>query len=285
MLAEECRQLWWATEPYHAITYFAPEIPEASARLGLKGFWMSYFAGRSAPMGPVAAPVVTAAFFNFAPAMVARAVPDAWALASPATVLDDRLEAVDRALRRLLGPELDSPRLAAAAGAARVAADAAQIAGRPLAASWQQVAASPVPHLDLWLALTTLREHRGDGHVARLTAAGLDGAQAHVLLVAAGRTTRATQQPARGWTDQEWEAATAGLVARGWLDGTGAITATGRAGYIEIEHDTDWLAEQPWRALDDTDRADLLATMGALRAQLVEVGLIPFPNPMGLPAD
>ncbi len=65
---QSTRQRWASFEPLHAVVYFAPEIPEADRALGLKGFWMSYFAGRAAPLGPVGPEVVTATFFNFAPA-------------------------------------------------------------------------------------------------------------------------------------------------------------------------------------------------------------------------
>ncbi|MGY9071385.1 MAG: helix-turn-helix domain-containing protein [Acidimicrobiales bacterium] len=37
--------------------------------------------------------------------------------------------------------------------------------------------------MQLWQNCTSLREHRGDGHVAALTAAGIDGCQAHHLLI------------------------------------------------------------------------------------------------------
>ncbi len=52
----------------------------------LRGFWMSYFAGRAAPLGPVPAAAVTAMAYGFAPGMVARAIPDAWGFADPAAV-------------------------------------------------------------------------------------------------------------------------------------------------------------------------------------------------------
>ena len=42
-------------EPVHAVTYFSPESRAAFDALGFRGFWMGYFAGRSAPLGPVAA--------------------------------------------------------------------------------------------------------------------------------------------------------------------------------------------------------------------------------------
>jgi hypothetical protein len=54
------RRLWEAIEPIHAVVYFAPEPAETARRIGLRGFWMGYFAGRAAPMGPVL-PVATGA--------------------------------------------------------------------------------------------------------------------------------------------------------------------------------------------------------------------------------
>jgi hypothetical protein len=77
--------------------------------------------------------------------------------------------------------------LGAVSAATVTAAGAVDTAGRPLAAA---NAALPVPtaaHLALWQALTTLREHRGDGHVALLVARGITPVEAHVLAAASGR--------------------------------------------------------------------------------------------------
>lgn len=82
------RALWHGIETVNAVAYFSPESREAPVRLGLKGFWMGYFACRAAPLGPVAAGVVEATFFNFHPDRVRRAIPDAWATASPADILE-----------------------------------------------------------------------------------------------------------------------------------------------------------------------------------------------------
>ena len=81
------RQLWWALEPYHAVVYFAPDAKATYERIGSRGFGWGIFASRAAPLGPVPAAVVTATFFNFHPAMVARAIPDAWQLASPTQII------------------------------------------------------------------------------------------------------------------------------------------------------------------------------------------------------
>jgi len=71
--AAVARSMWTLFEPVHAVTYFAPEARAATEDAGLRGFWRGYFAGRSAPLGPAGAAVVGASFFNFSPAMVARA--------------------------------------------------------------------------------------------------------------------------------------------------------------------------------------------------------------------
>jgi hypothetical protein len=77
------RRLWLVGEPVHALTYFAQAAFDAWAAAGITGFWRGYFATRAAPFGEVGPEVVTASFYNFAPAMVARALPSVWALASP----------------------------------------------------------------------------------------------------------------------------------------------------------------------------------------------------------
>ena len=46
--------------------------------MGYSGFWMGYFAARSAPLGQVPADVVTAVFYNFSAERVAKALPAAW---------------------------------------------------------------------------------------------------------------------------------------------------------------------------------------------------------------
>jgi hypothetical protein len=75
------RAMWKLFEPLHAVTYFADECLEQYRAVGLKGFWMGYFAGRAAPMGAVTPGLVDATFFSFNPDRVNRALPDAWSLA------------------------------------------------------------------------------------------------------------------------------------------------------------------------------------------------------------
>ena len=72
------RRLWATLEPLHDVVYFAGGVRPTGIALGLRGFWMTYFAFRAAPLGPVAAAPVIASFGGFHPAMVAKALPDAW---------------------------------------------------------------------------------------------------------------------------------------------------------------------------------------------------------------
>jgi hypothetical protein len=277
------RRLWALGEPFHALTYFADEGRAAGETAGLKGFWQTYFAFRAAPLGGVGAAVVTAAFYNFAPAFVARRVPAVWAAVSPAGALDARLAGVDAAVRRVLGEEWPaSPQAAEAAELAGAAAAAVDLPGRPLAAANTTVPVPQEPHLALWQALTTLREHRGDGHNAALLDREVSGVAAHVLAAAAGRSTREWLSRARGWDDEAWDAAVDDLTSRGWLDG-GRLSAEGLARVAAIEADTDRLALAPWRALGDP-RCDRLAELlTPVRRAVVAAGEWPTGNPIGAP--
>ena len=87
-------------EPVHAVTYFSPESRAAFDGLGYRGFWMGYFAGRSAPLGVVPTEVVSAMFYNFAPGRVAKALPAAWEVAPPGSALRAREDSAVATLRR-----------------------------------------------------------------------------------------------------------------------------------------------------------------------------------------
>ncbi|MGH9073204.1 MAG: SCO6745 family protein [Acidimicrobiales bacterium] len=277
------RRLWTAIEPYHVLVYFAPEARGAYRQIGLKGYWMGYFASRAAPMGPVPPEVVTATFFNFHPAMVRRAVPDAWSFAPLDRILAARSEVADAALRRILGEDVASPAVREAAQLGRQAAEAADPAGRPLFAGHASLPWPDDPHLALWHAATLLREHRGDGHTASLLTSGLDGCQAHVTLVAAGGQVRGTIQPNRGWSDEDWGRAEDDLRRRGWLDAGGALTQVGREGREAVEHRTDELAMGPWERAGAGATERLVELVTPLSARIVASGEVPVPNPAGWP--
>jgi hypothetical protein len=178
---------------------------------------------------------------------------------------------------------LTSTEAAETARLARLATAAVPPAGRPLAAANAVLDWPDEPHLVLWQALTTLREHRGDGHNAALLEREIGGAAAHVLASAAGRTDRDWLMRARGWDEQAWKAAVADLARRGWLDDDERLTAEGAAMVALVEADTDRLALDPWRALGDARCERLAELLLPLRRAVVSGGAWPTANPIGAP--
>ncbi|MEM9202258.1 MAG: hypothetical protein AAGC53_11380 [Actinomycetota bacterium] len=277
------RQLWHRLETVHAVTYFSPESRDAATQLGLRGFWMGYFAQRGAPMGAVSPSVIDATFFNFHPARVRRAIPDAWTFAEPDAIVSARCDAAAAALRRILGDE-PAERLAALVVApAEIAIAHADGVGRPLFAANRSLPRPDDPVAAAWQATTTLREHRGDGHVAALVTAGLDGCAAQVLFAASEGVAPLVYRESRGWSADDWAAATERLAERDLLDPQGAITDAGQALRAEIEQTTDRLAVVPYAAVGLERLEWLLVQLDPFVEMVTAAGDIPFPNPMGLP--
>ena len=271
--------MWRLFEPVHAVTYYTPEARAAFEAAGLRGFWRGYFAGRAAPLGEVGAATVIALFSSFSPQMVHRAIPDVWSRATPGATLDARVAGAAAGLRTLAGSDRDHD-VAEAADLAERAAGLAQTSGRALAAANAALPTPADPWGRLWQATTTLREHRGDGHVAALVAAGLGGRRA-LVLKAALEGYPAINGPARGWSDEEWADTVETLTGDGYLAADGTPTDAGQAAYQSIEDTTDRLGDEVWRALGaaETRRlADLLRPLARASG-----ALMPYPNPIGLP--
>ncbi|MGH9244579.1 MAG: SCO6745 family protein [Acidimicrobiales bacterium] len=278
------RRLWQLAEPIHAVTYFAPEAREAFEGAGLRGFWRGYFAGRAAPLGAVGPGVVTACFFGFHPDFVRRALPSVWSLAPPARALEARLAGADGALRRMLDGAADADTTVTdAADIVRRGMDEASVAGRPLFAANRELEWPTDPHLALWHGTTLLREHRGDGHVAALGAAGFDPCEGHVTQVAARGAPPESIQPYRGWSDDDWGAAAERLRSRGWLTDDGTLSPEGRSVRDDVEDTTDRLAGDPWARAGDTDLEQLIELLQPIAARVLAAGEFPDPNPIGVP--
>ena len=197
------RAMWTLFEPIHAISYFAPEALAAFEAAGLRGFWRGYFAGRAAPLGAVGPAPVIALFNGFAPGTVRRALPAVWSMISPSAALDARAAGAAATLRRLAP---DAAAVELAASSLEDSVTQLDHPGRPLGAANADLPRRDDPYERLWQATATLREHRGDGHVAALVAAGLAGLPMLVLrgVLDIGRDRL---QPARAWTDEQWDAA------------------------------------------------------------------------------
>ena len=275
------RELWRRVETLHAVTYFAEESRDAAAACGMRGFWMGYFGFRASPLGAVSAGPVVALFANFAPRMVERAIPDAWRHADPGELVAARMIAARDALARTT-TGLDAVAAEAVPPLERIVAAASPL-GRPLFAANAALTPADDPVMRLWQLATTLREHRGDGHVQALASAGLDGCEAHLVHAAEYGTPDEVLRDNRGWTEDEWSAAIERLNDRGVLDQR-QLTGSGRDLRRRIEEDTDRFAARPIdAALDTTEQQHLLDLLAPPAREVVGSGILPYPNPMGLP--
>ncbi|WP_433919994.1 hypothetical protein OIE50_41850 [Streptomyces canus] len=239
----------------HAAHYFSPDLGRELAAIGVTHPRAVNFAVRAAALGPVGPGAVTAAFYNYKHELVAEHVPAVWRTATPEQVLAARARAVDSTLRRLLGEQaVASDEMAEAARLALRAAEACSRAARPLYSAHADLPVPQEPHLAFWHAATLLREHRGDGHLAALMSAGLDGLEALVTHTATGRgMTPSWVFTTRGWTRQEWDAAVGRLRERGLLDADGELTEQGAALRDGIEAETDQLDRAPYEHLGPED--------------------------------
>lgn len=269
----DARRLFELTEPICLVTFFAEEPNDALAALGLRdNYWDGYFAGRAAPLGLVPAEVVHAAFYSFAPAEVARHLPRVWEVTTPEAATEARTRGSGAALRRILGELADTPEVVTAADLLTQAAASAPTEGRVMYAALRRLPVPTDPLERLWHAANTLREHRGDGHVAALLTHGIGRTEAHVLLaldigMPAERFGRLHHLP-----PAHLDAVVDGLRARGLVTPDGTFTALGRETKASIELLTDELAVPPYLGLAPADLDRLLAALEPIAAALTAAG-------------
>jgi hypothetical protein len=276
--ARAARHCWHtAINPLHSMVYFSPDTAKEFAAIGITDPVAVNLAARSAAMGAVGAGTVTATFYNYRHDHVARHLPAVWETATPQQVLATRLRAADATLRRLLGDEtIASPEIAEAAGLALRATEACTRHARTLYAAHADLPVPEEPHLRLWHAVTLLREHRGDGHLAALLLLGLDPVEALVSHTATGKGMslkwlRAT----RGWTEADTDAAVGRLRERGVLDADGELTEEGAALRERLETETDRLDAAPYEHLGAAGLARLAEIGGGLVQKAVAAGAFP----------
>ncbi|MBH0775727.1 SCO6745 family protein [Nocardia bovistercoris] len=282
MAIHVARRIWTTLEPIHDVVYFGAGIKEAGVEIGLRGFWQTYFAFRAAPLGAVTAGAVTATFAGFHPDMVGRALPDAWSRTSPSRCLEARSAAATRLLRASGARDEECARAVELLLPALRGADPT---GRPLFAANAELSLGQDAVAALWQVATALREHRGDGHVAALVGAGVSGAHALVLQVAAGKVTEPVLRTARGWSAPEWAALVGDLTGSGLVTGEPSapeLTADGVALLERVEAVTD---ESAWRGalsrLSEEAVAELTAVLEPL-VRAVRTSVVPANNPVGM---
>ncbi|MFJ9928167.1 hypothetical protein ACIRU5_19330 [Streptomyces misionensis] len=239
-----------AVSAAHLFIYLAPESAEEAARLGVTDRGPAYLAFRSAAMGAVPWQVTLAAFYNFSPRAV-KGMAGVWDAAPPEQWQAARFLAAGRAMRRV-NVRLTDDRLTQARSLIDPVVAGADYAGKVLAAANASVALPSDPLVALWQQITVAREWRGDAHLVVLADNGLGPCDCLVLHTATGGLPAALVRATRQWDDDEWSAATARLVARGWLDSDAVITDAGSAARERIEEETDEHCTALWAPIGNT---------------------------------
>ncbi|HET6909888.1 MAG TPA: MarR family transcriptional regulator [Mycobacteriales bacterium] len=262
------RRMYELFEPIGLIPYSADEPNDAMFALGFTNYWDTYFAGRAAPLGLVPAEVVDALFYNFAPGEVARHIPRVWSITTPEAAIAARRQGCARALRRILGDQVDSLAFARATDLLTKAATSVPCEGRPMYAALR---ALPIPDevaARMFHAASLLREHRGDGHIAALVSERVGGLEAHVLValdmgMPAEKFGRIHHLPAA-----QLAAVTNGMRDRGLIAADGWLSQQGRAVKRRVEALTDDLAAAPYACLAPDELDELMTTLEPLAGLL-----------------
>jgi hypothetical protein len=255
--AQWARAVWTAAEPMTLSAYFTPEAAAVVTAAGLDGR-SALVVLRAAPLGDAAPAVAAAAFRGFPYPLISGVLRQSRPVLPADEAVRGMHEAVVLVARRQQPDLVDDPRVLAVAEDLEAAVADLDTTGRPLAAGGQAITApgstlAPVhPWARLWRAANTLREYRGDGHIAALTAADLPRVQAEVLTAAWAGTNLdvAGLRSTRSLDDATWTKAAQDLVRRGLLDPDGiTLTTDGRQLREGIEHATDAASATPWAAL------------------------------------
>jgi hypothetical protein len=265
-------------EPLVSMIYFSPEAFEEYQGLGLVDPWAAYFCSRSAAMGRVAGETVAATFYNFNPELVVRSVD--WSIAAPEEVYEARLRGARRTLERLLAVDGALPDLDRAIELFRPLVEACPPQGRPIAAPHKAKPWPDDPLVAVWYAANILREFRGDGHVAVLTAQGVGPVEALFLQCGyMGLTDRRREAffATRAWDEESLRRGEQNMRGRGFIDADGMLTDAGGKFRGMLEHDTDRAAMAPFEAITLDAAEELAAMLQPMAVKVLEMKGAPSP--------
>lgn len=280
------RSMWKRFEPIHSIVYFTPQAATRYKEAGMKGGWMGYFASRSAPLGKPSAEVVQALFYNFAPQLVKRAIPDAWSLSTPENLIQLRTELAVDVINASCRDLIEDPGFIKQIDHVLKVATSLPVEGRALYAANLKLDWSASTASKLFGAATLLREHRGDTHNAALVANQINGIEAHILQLASGAFDYDTVFPNRGWSEQEWESATQEMIRRELLarqstSQSPILTDLGKETKNRIETATD-LGSNPWNFLLDSEVSEMSNLLELISNNVKRQINFPQKTPIGL---
>lgn len=273
--AKLARRAFHAFEPLAAQAFFVPEVAEEFGSIGLQ-MAEGYFVARSAPLGTASPAAVVATFYSFNPRSIRRFLrPD---LADPADALAARQRGAGKALRRML-PE-DPGDLAPVLSWLRDLIAASPPEARPLFAGHADLEWPSERFEALWHGVNTMREFRGDGHLAVLLTHELTGLQAQVLqagIKGIAKPEESFMVRGHGWKPEEYQAAAISLHERGLTGADGSISDAGRKMRGMIEQETDHLALGPFLAVGEERSEAMLDILEPLARHVLEAGGLPGP--------
>jgi hypothetical protein len=278
------RAYWAAAEPFTIAALFTPEVKAVMQAAGLPAR-AGYVVLRAAPLGAAHPSAVTAAFHGFPRATIEVVLPGAWSAISPEDAVRGAHEAVAASSARQFAEHPSTAKVAAFADELGAVVAGLDTSGRPLAAANQAVEPPAEPWARLWRAMNTLREHRGDAHVATLLAADLDVVEAQVVMAAwAGERLQLDRlRSSRSLTDELWVAARERLHERGLLTSEGSLTRAGHELRDGIEAATDVASARPFHQLGADRTEELWQFVGDLSSALIDTGQMIAVTPVGAP--
>lgn len=257
------RRLRDLCEPIAGSIYFVPEAQAAYGELGFQSYTESYFCSRGACLGTPSGEVVCAAFGVFNPAIVIPAVEAGWSRTDRESTLAARSRGATEALKRILGEADPTPVI----DTLRPVMESVDYTGRALFAGLRSLPFPDDPHTALWRVCDFVRERRGDSHIAAWIGAGCDAVEIGLLTELFWGLEMGTYIRTRGWSQDDLDAATARLEAKGFI-ADGAFTGAGRVYRRSIEEATDEMERPVVEAIDDPDA--LFAALEPIQTAVLE---------------
>jgi hypothetical protein len=254
--ATPARRLRDALEPIAMHDVWSASVNAAMAEHGLD-FFPAYVVGRGAPLGEVRGAVVAATFGVFDPAVIGGIWDEGSAKLKPKDMVALRDRVTGESLRATIGSVASEDAVVAVAEVLERASDAVDSTGRVLFAALRAQPRLSDPYARLWRAADTVREHRGDSHLAASVAAGLDPVRMGILSEVWVGYPVGEYSGTRAWSEDVHAKAVARLEADGLL-ADGRLTPEGAAFRDVIE------------AATDTAQDDLMAAIGQDLAPVVE---------------
>lgn len=257
------RRLRDALEPIATQGWWSRPVGERLMAMRID-FLPGYVWGRAAALGTPTASVVAATFGVFESTMIGAVYEAGVATVGREEILAARADGAAESLDVVA----TAAECASIAGRLLDATTALDGLGRPLFSGLRGLAVPDSSAGQLWRAAELVREHRGDGHLAALVAAGLDAAEANVLTELWLGFAHGEYSGTRGFTPQALALAMDRLDDRGWVRG-GVLTELGRAARAEIEVATD-RSQQALVDLLSDDLDGIVVTAGEISRRLVE---------------